>query len=60
MNETTSSIYKHSMKLERRTASLYVQNKGCQQCTPGYRWVPWIINNMSIKHISEPTRLMRI
>lgn len=25
-----SSIYKHSLKLERRTASLYVQSTGCQ------------------------------
>ena len=42
MKETTSSLYKHSMKLERRTASLYVQNTGCQQCAPGCGWGPGV------------------
>ena len=51
MNETTSSIYKHSMKLERRTASLYVQNTGCQQCPPGYGWGPGIRNHFLLHHV---------
>ena len=49
MNE--SSIYKHSMKLERRTASLYVQNTGCQQCPPGYGWGPGVRNHFLLHHI---------
>lgn len=51
MNETTSSIYKHSMKLERRTASLYVQNTGCQQCPPGYGWGPGVRNHFLLHHV---------
>ena len=34
--------YKYSKKLERRTASLYVQNTGCQQCGAGDGWGPGI------------------
>ena len=34
--------YKYSKKLERRTASLYVQNTGCQQCRAGDGWGPGI------------------
>ncbi|MDE7220838.1 MAG: AraC family transcriptional regulator [Oscillospiraceae bacterium] len=51
MNETTNSIYKHSMKLERRTASLYVQNTGCQQCTPGYGWGPGVRDHFLLHHV---------
>ena len=51
MNETTSSIYKHSMKLERRTASLYVQNTGCQQCPPGYGWGPGVRDHFLLHHV---------
>lgn len=51
MNEITSSIYKHSMKLERRTASLYVQNTGCQQCPPGYGWGPGVRNHFLLHHV---------
>ena len=51
MNENTNSIYKHSMKLERRTASLYVQNTGCQQCPPGYGWGPGVRNHFLLHHI---------
>ena len=46
-----SSIYKHSMKLERRTASLYVQNTGCQQCPPGYGWGPGVRNHFLLHHV---------
>ena len=46
-----SSIYKHSMKLERRTASLYVQNTGCQQCPPGYGWGPGVRGHFLLHHI---------
>ena len=51
MNENTNSIYKHSMKLERRTASLYVQNTGCQQCSPGYGWGPGVRNHFLLHHV---------
>ncbi len=43
--------YKHSMKLERRTASLYVQNTGCQQCPPCYGWGPGVRNHFLLHHI---------
>jgi len=51
MKEQESSIYKHSIKLERRTASLYVQNTGCQQCPPGYGWGPGIRSNFLLHHV---------
>lgn len=51
MNEQSSSVYKHSMKLERRTASLYVQNTGCQQCPPGYGWGPGVRNHFLLHHV---------
>ncbi len=51
MQENASSIYKHSMKLERRTASLYVQNTGCQQCPPGYGWGPGVRNHFLLHHV---------
>lgn len=49
--ENQSSIYKHSMKLERRTASLYVQNTGCQQCPPCYGWGPGVRNHFLLHHV---------
>ncbi len=51
MHEQQSSIYKHSLKLERRTASLYVQNTGCQQCPPSYGWGPGVRNHFLLHHI---------
>ena len=51
MNEQHSSIYKHSMKLECRTASLYVQNTGCQQCPPGYGWGPGVRGHFLLHHV---------
>ena len=51
MNDLQSSIYKHSMKLERRTASLYVQNTGCQQCPPSYGWGPGVRNHFLLHHV---------
>ena len=51
MNKQQSSIYKHSMKLERRTASLYVQNTGCQQCPPGYGWGPGVRGHFLLHHV---------
>ncbi len=51
MNEHQSNIYKHSMKLERRTASLYVQNTGCQQCAPNYGWGPGVRNHFLLHHV---------
>lgn len=51
MSERNSSIYKHSMKLERRTASLYVQNTGCQQCSPSYGWGPGVRNHFLLHHV---------
>lgn len=49
MNE--SSIYKHSIKLESRTASLYVQNAGCQQCSPGLGWGPGVRSHFLLHHV---------
>lgn len=51
MNEQPSSIYKHSVKLERRTASLYVQNTGCQQCSPGLGWGPGVRSHFLLHHV---------
>ena len=51
MNDQQSNIYKHSMKLERRTASLYVQNTGCQQCPPCYGWGPGVRNHFLLHHV---------
>ena len=51
MNDQQSNIYKHSMKLERRTASLYVQNTGCQQCPPSYGWGPGVRNHFLLHHV---------
>lgn len=51
MNEQESSIYKHSMKLERRTASLYVQNTGCQRCPPNYGWGPGVRDHFLLHHV---------
>ena len=51
MQNHTSNIYKHSMKLERRTASLYVQNTGCQQCSPGYGWGPGVRDHFLLHHV---------
>jgi AraC-like DNA-binding protein len=39
------------MKLEKRTASLYVQNTGCQQCEPSYGWGPGIRNHFLLHHV---------
>ena len=50
MNEQ-SSLYKNSLKLERRTASLYVQNTGSQQCAPSYGWGPGVRNHFLLHHI---------
>ncbi|MBD5163040.1 MAG: AraC family transcriptional regulator [Oscillibacter sp.] len=49
MNEQAS--YKHSMKLERRTASLYVQNTGCQQCPPDYGWGPGVRDHFLLHYV---------
>ena len=43
--------YKHSFKLERRAAGLYVQNTGRQQCAPGYRWGPGVRDHYLIHHV---------
>ena len=51
MQNQINSSYKHSMKLERRTASLYVQNTGCQQCSPGYGWGPGVRNHFLLHHV---------
>lgn len=51
MSERDSGIYKHSMKLERRTASLYVQNTGRQQCSPSYGWGPGVRNHFLLHHV---------
>ena len=51
MNDQQSNLYKHSMKLERRTASLYVQNTGCQQCPPGYGWGPGVRGHFLLHHV---------
>ena len=44
-------IYKDSRKLERRTASLFVQNTGRQQCAGGYGWGPGIRDHFLLHHI---------
>ena len=46
-----SSLYKHSLKLERRMASLYVQNTGCQQCPPGCGWGPGMRGHFLLCHV---------
>ena len=51
MKDQPSSIYKHSMKLERKTAPLYVQNTGCQQCSPSYGWGPGVCNHFLLHHV---------
>ena len=45
------SAYKHSYKFERRTASLYVQNTGRQQCSPTHSWGPGVRNHYLIHHV---------
>lgn len=45
------SAYKHSYKFERRTASLYVQNTGRQQCSPIHSWGPGVRNHYLIHHV---------
>ena len=50
-SKESSSLYKHSLKLERRMASLYVQNTGCQQCPPGYGWGPGVRNHFLLHHV---------
>ena len=45
------SAYKHSYKFERRTASLYVQNTGRQQCSPVHSWGPGVRNHYLIHHV---------
>lgn len=49
MKQETS--YKYSFKMERRAASLYVQNTGRQQCEPGYRWGPGVRDHYLIHHV---------
>lgn len=44
-------VYKYSFKLERKTASLYVQNTGRQQCAPRYSWGPGIRDHYLIHHV---------
>lgn len=44
-------IYKYSFKMEPRTASLYVQNTGRQQCAGGYRWGPGVRDHYLIHHV---------
>lgn len=51
MNDLHSGLYKHSMKLERRTASLYVQNAGSQQCSPNYGWGPGVRDHFLLHHV---------
>ena len=43
--------YKYSFKLAGRSASLYVQNTGRQQCLPRYRWGPGIRDHYLIHHV---------
>ena len=43
--------YKYSRKLERRTASLFVQNTGRQQCSAGYGWGPGVRDHFLLHHI---------
>ena len=43
--------YKYSFKMEPRTASLFVQNTGCQRCAGGYRWGPGIRDHYLIHHV---------
>lgn len=52
MNEQQNGLYKHSMKLERRTASLYVQNTGSQQCSPNYGWGPGVRDHFLLHHVT--------
>ena len=51
MNVPQSSTYKHSMKMERKTASLYVRNTGCQKCPPDYGWGPGVRDHFLMHHI---------
>ncbi len=43
--------YKYSRKLERRTASFFVQNTGRQQCSAGYGWGPGVRDHFLLHHI---------
>ena len=51
MNEQQSGIYKHSLKLEERATSLYVQNTGCLQCTSGHGWGPGVRSYYLLCHV---------
>ncbi len=43
--------YKDSRKLERRTASLFVQNTGRQQCGADYGWGPGVRDHFILHHV---------
>lgn len=51
MKDLRNGLYKNSMKLERRTASLYVQNTGSQQCAPNYGWGPGVRDHFLLHHV---------
>ncbi len=51
MKNIENSLYKHSIKLERRTASLYVQSTGSQQCAPNYGWGPGVRDHFLLHHV---------
>lgn len=51
METIDSSLYKNSIKLESKTASLYVQSTGSQQCAAGYGWGPGVRSHFLLHHV---------
>ena len=51
MNQQESRIGKHSMELERKTASLYVRSTGFRQGTDGVAWGPGIRDYFILIHV---------
>lgn len=51
MNDRKSSMYTQALKLERRTASLFVQSTGNQQCSANFGWGPGVRNHFLLHHV---------
>ena len=51
MNVPQSSTYKNSLKMERKTASLYVQNTGYQRCPADYGWGPGVRDHFLLYYV---------
>ncbi len=51
METQKENLYKHSVKFKQRIASLYIQNTGCQHCSPNYGWGPGVRNHFLLHHV---------